>query len=325
MSQLAKARLRRVFRRMWQAWPALLASLVLDSCLLSGGPERPFPVLAAPTGAACIPSTITYAPTWWPACTAAGAVVTSGTVTAVDPYNASAAQATKVGSFTGIAGFNGATVDALLSVNGGQLETSLYGATGNALTVSAAGAATVAGIGVAGTPAGGVVSVQGVAGGTVVPVSGTFFQGVQPVSCSAGSVCPTNATLQAGSANAGGFELFDAAGTNKANINLPGGLLTSLGKTATILTSGSATACTNIQATAGNLVELVNVGSATAVFPAFYNDAGTTCATAARVYGNFTSLTLQAGQAIQLNIPLSAGLAYKLSGALSDNLVVVTQ
>lgn len=157
------------------------------------------------------------------------------------------------------------------------------------------------------------------------PVTGTFFQATQPVSCASGATCPNNATLQAGSANAGGFELFDSGGTNKASINLPGAQLTAQGKTRFILTSGSATTCTNLQATAGNLVELVNVGSATTVFPAWYDDAGATCATGARVYGNFTSLTLQAGQAIQLNVPLTAGLAYKLSGALSDNLVVVTQ
>ena len=119
--------------------------------------------------------------------------------------------------------------------------------------------------------------------------------------------------------------LLDSGGTNKLSISPPGGALVRQGKTATILTSASATACTNIQNTAGTLVEIVNVGSATAVFPAFFNDAGATCATGTRVYGNGTSLTLQAGQAVALNIPLSAGLAYTLSGALSDNLVVVTQ
>ncbi len=189
--------------------------------------------------------------------------------------------------------------------------------------------AAVVGIGVAGTPAGGVVSMQGVAGGTAVPVSGTFYQATQPTSCTAAN-CTT--------------EIADSGGTNKLAVNSNGSINSILynssavgiqtladgtlrvaqGKTATILTSASATTCTNIQATAGNLVELVNAGAATTVFPAFYNDAGATCATGTRVYGNFTSLTLQAGQAIQLNIPLSAGLAYKLSGALSDNLIVVT-
>lgn len=130
----------------------------------------------------------------------------------------------------------------------------------------------------------------------------------------------TNQTI----GTAGYSFLLDSAGTNKASINLPGAQLVAQGKTRFILTSGSATTCTNLQATAGTLVELVNVGSATAVFPAFYDDASNACATGARVYGNFTSLTLQAGQAIQLNIPLTAGLAYKLSGALSDNLVAVT-
>jgi len=155
-------------------------------------------------------------------------------------------------------------------------------------------------------------------------VTGTFFQPTQPVSCLNGTTCPVNATLQAGAANAGGFELFDSAGVNKASINLPGAQLTALGKTPFILTSGSATTCTNLQATAGTLVGIINRGSATTVFPAFYNDAGATCATTTGIYGNFTSLTLQAGQAIMLNIPLTAGLAYKLSGALTDNLVVVT-
>jgi hypothetical protein len=83
--------------------------------------------------------------------------------------------------------------------------------------------ATVVGAGTAGTPAGGVVSIQGVSGGTVIPVSGTFFQATQPVSCATAATCPTNATLQAGSAIAGkfGIDQTTPGTTNAVVVNAP--------------------------------------------------------------------------------------------------------
>lgn len=198
----------------------------------------------------------------------------------------------------------------------------------------------------------GAIGSETVSGGTVTAIQPTAsLLNATVVFPSAQSV---NATLQAGSAvignvnqttgTAGYSYLLDSAGTNKLAINSNGSINTTLynaggfaiqtladgtlrvaqGKTAYTLTSASATTCTNLQATAGTLVGIINVGSATSIFPAFYDDAGATCATGARRYGNFTSLTLQAGQAIALNLPLTAGVAYKLSGALSDNLIVVT-
>jgi hypothetical protein len=309
---------------------AFAATLVLMLCSFAA----PTPVTADTISLGCIyeGGSPTTPPINYPSlfeCDANRNVKVAGTLTAsvAFPYNGTNGQTLKTGSFLGVGALdaNGAFSPLQEDASQNLLAKIVTGSTTAVTQPTASNLnATIVGAGVAGTPAGGVVSVQGVAGGTAQPVTGMFFQATQPVSCATAATCPTNATLLAGSANAGGFELFDSAGTNKASINLPGAQLTALGKTTTILTSGSATACTNIQATAGNLVELVNVGSATTVFPAFYNDAAATCATGTRIYGNFTSLTLQAGQAIQLNIPLSAGLAYKLSGALSDNLVVVT-
>lgn len=57
---------------------------------------------------------------------------------AASPYNAApAAQTAVAASFIGIAGSNGTTVDPLLTINGGQLRTTLYSASGVATTQTA--------------------------------------------------------------------------------------------------------------------------------------------------------------------------------------------
>lgn len=92
-------------------------------------------------------------------------------------------------------------------------------------------------------------------------------------------------------------------------------------KSGSILTSASATTCTNVQAVAGNGIEIVNSGPATTIFPQFYNDAGATCAAGTLFYGDGTTLIIGAGQIIKIDFPV-AGIAYKLSGALTTNLSI---
>jgi len=89
----------------------------------------------------------------------------------------------------------------------------------------------------------------------------------------------------------------------------------------TILTSASATACTNVQATAGRGIEIVNSGPATSVFLQIYNDAGATCAAGTLLYGDGSTITIGAGQVILIKFPV-VGIAYKLSGALTSNLSI---
>jgi len=188
------------------------------------------------------------------------------------------------------------------------------------------------------------------------PVTGTFFQATQPVSCASGATCPVNATLQgtsavslatlpalvAGAAVIGkvgidqttpGTTNLVAAGQNGTWTVQPGNTqnttpwLVAGGLTRTVLTSSSTTACTAISATATRLWSITNSGPATTIFPAFYNDTGTTCASATAVFGDATTITLGPGQVINFTggLPL-AGAAYKLSGALTagQNLIVIT-
>ncbi len=91
--------------------------------------------------------------------------------------------------------------------------------------------------------------------------------------------------------------------------------------TGLILTSASATACTNVQAVAGNGFELINSGPATTVFLQIYNDAASTCAAGTLLYGDGSTIVIGAGQVIKVDYPV-AGIAYKLSGALTANLSV---
>jgi hypothetical protein len=89
----------------------------------------------------------------------------------------------------------------------------------------------------------------------------------------------------------------------------------------TILTSASATACTNILAAASRGIEITNSGPATTIFPQFYSDVGATCAAGTLLFGDGTTITIGAGQVIRIDYPM-AGIAYKLSGALSSNMAV---
>ncbi len=89
----------------------------------------------------------------------------------------------------------------------------------------------------------------------------------------------------------------------------------------TVLTSASATTCTNILAAASRGLEIINSGPATTIFPQFYSDAGATCAAGTLLYGDGTTIVIGAGQVIKIDYPM-AGIAYKLSGALTANLAI---
>jgi hypothetical protein len=94
-----------------------------------------------------------------------------------------------------------------------------------------------------------------------------------------------------------------------------------------VITSASATTCTNLSAAAIRVWSISNSGPATVVFPAFYNDAGATCALATSFLGDATTITLGSGQTISWQGGLVlAGLAYKTSGALTagQNLTIST-
>lgn len=120
------------------------------------------------------------------------------------------------------------------------------------------------------------------------------------------------------------------AGTNAIGTVQPGNTrnttswLTSNGRASNTLTSSSPTACTSLQTTAGALVLIHNTGPATTVFFTLY-DEGTspTCAAADLIEGDGTTVTYGTGQILTFPIPLVNGLAYKLSGTLTSNLVIV--
>jgi hypothetical protein len=105
--------------------------------------------------------------------------------------------------------------------------------------------------------------------------------------------------------------------------------MTDGGTQAFVLTSASATACTSLGTGAGRFLKLFNTGPVTTVFVTFYNEgASPTCAASDRIYGDGTSIVVPAGGTAPLtyNMPVTLGLAYKLSAALSStqNVIVTT-
>lgn len=77
-------------------------------------------------------------------------------------------------------------------------------------------------------------------------VTGTFFQGTQPVSCASGATCPTNSTLQAGSAVVGkvGLDTTTPGTTNATSNYQPAGTtgtITANGQTVSVATTGQGT------------------------------------------------------------------------------------
>jgi hypothetical protein len=101
-----------------------------------------------------------------------------------------------------------------------------------------------------------------------------------------------------------------------------GRVLTSLRPVSgTILTSASATTCTNVQSVPGAGVEIINSGPSTTVFLQVYNDAGATCAAGTLIYGDGSTIVIGAAASVKIDFPV-AGIAYKLSGALTNNLSI---
>ena len=212
-------------------------------------------------------------------------------------------------------GFNGTTWDRIRTSTVG---TSIAGGSVGVLGVqgvSGGVAMGVNGTGTAGTPNAGVVTIQGIAGGTVIPVSGTVI--VTPSGTQNVNQAQMNGTALGSPTSAG----TSASGNIQGIQGVTGGVPVTVTSTAanplkTVLTSASATACTNIEvSTTGTLVELVNSSSSglTVTLNLYDEGAGPTCANADLIY----SVQLGASQITLLNVPLGAGLSYSLSGALT--------
>jgi hypothetical protein len=89
-----------------------------------------------------------------------------------------------------------------------------------------------------------------------------------------------------------------------------------------IITSGAAVPCTSISNSPGTLVEVINaLASVQGQTIDLFDDAGTTCATSARIY----EVILSSSASPILMIPLTNGLAYTTTGAISTNIVVTYQ
>lgn len=101
------------------------------------------------------------------------------------------------------------------------------------------------------------------------PVTGTFFQATQPISCASGATCPTNSTLQAGSAIVGkvGIDQTTPGTTNAVSAtNFPTTVDTNTGNasasTPRVVLASNQPAVTVAQSTAANLNATV-VGTGT--------------------------------------------------------------
>jgi hypothetical protein len=144
----------------------------------------------------------------------------------------------------------------------------------------------------------GVLGIQGVSGGVAVSVNGIGT---------------------AGTPNAGVQTVQGITGMTPISVTS-----TPVTNLKTVLTSSSATACTNIEVnTSGTLVEIANssVNGLTVTVFLYDEGAGPSCANADLMY----SAQLAAGQVVLLNIPVGAGISYSLSGALTagGNITVV--
>ena len=94
----------------------------------------------------------------------------------------------------------------------------------------------------------------------------------------------------------------------------------------TRITSASATACSSIEingAGSGRLVSITNTGAAQSVYLTIYDEGSSpTCAAGDLLYGDGSTITLGAGQVVTLNIPVTAGIAYKLSAASTGAILI---
>lgn len=197
------------------------------------------------------------------------------------PYTYTPAQAPTPASFLGVAGYNGTTIDPLLDVNGGQLRTTVYGATGNALAISAGGVASVT------TPAPGPTAASGIpeqvlcdatTAGQCAKVSSTGYLNEQLVN-SGGSGLSTGAPGDTVTNSPTGLFTIDynlffngttwtsarnttAAGNNYAGTGLPAS--TAYGQYNTTLPTPSAGNYSALQTNANGVLYTVPTPSATA-------------------------------------------------------------
>lgn len=145
-----------------------------------------------------------------------------------------------------------------------------------------------------------------------------------------------NGSVQGGSGGAGGtvaispqpIQVSGSIGVNNFPSPYPTDTFSQLiandqGQTTTKLTSASATSCTNLINGATFLYGMWNVGPVMTVFMTLYNE-GTSplCAAADVIWGDNATLVLGPGQfwSFGKGAYMSAGLSYKLSGALTSNL-----
>jgi hypothetical protein len=155
---------------------------------------------------------------------------------------------------------------------------------------------------------------------TPPPFSGSVTQGTSPWVV---TTPPPTTTVTVTQATGTNLHAVIDSGTITANAGtgFPTPIPFPTPKSGTILTSASATACTNVQAIAGKGFEIINSGPATTVFLQIYNDAAATCAAGTLLYGDGSTLVVGAGQVIKGDFPV-VGIAYKLSGALAANLSI---
>jgi hypothetical protein len=252
------------------------------------------------------------------------AVPISGTVSATTtfPYSGTSdGQTATTASVVGLGAFNGTTYDRIRS-----------SAPGTSVTTA------------------GVLPIQGVTGGVALPVSGSVsvsnFPATQPVSGTVTANAGTGTFTVGGTvtANAGtGFPSATAAGTSGTSlttiqgspsgvavpVSISGTVPVSIDPGAfskTILTSASATACTSLETATAGVSALISITNQSATGQtqtiSFYDEgASPSCANADGLY----TIQLGASQSVLLNFPLSSGLAYKLTGALTAgaNIIVV--
>jgi hypothetical protein len=240
--------------------------------------------------------------TGFPSTTAAG---TSGTSLTTIQGAASGVALPVTGTLTGVSGVvsvatnqtSNADASAVNTVNGIKI----YGFNGtnwDRIRTSTVGTS-IAGGSV------GALGIQGITGGVSVATSGTdnITQW--------GSAVLGAATAAGTSASGNILGIQGVTGGVPVNVTTTGS-----NPLKTVLTSASATACTNIEiSTTGSVVALVNSSSSglSVTLNLYDEGASPTCANADLMF----SVQMAASQVILLNVPVAAGISYSLSSALT--------
>lgn len=137
------------------------------------------------------------------------------------------------------------------------------------------------------------------------------------------AICP-NGILQVTTSNSSATKVCDSTTpTNCAKVVNGAQVSGTTSGNSSILTSASATACTSVTTSGAPSIVLDNTGAQMTVFLQLYDEGATpTCAASDLIYGDGTSIVLGPGQVVVLYQGVKNGLAYKLSGALTSNLVI---